>query len=369
MKKLLTLSLAVMLVCALCVVVSATEWKAGNGYNIVERHEEGGPLIQAEANTPVTVTKNQDGTTKVSHGGYYQDGTNWGGVASVEKFDYKNLSVKVRFDKVPAVEPGQDCWAYIGILQKPEIFKVGAVDSNKGFMNLIRFSNSKWEIYNGITEFKSVEGMEGPEFAIKSGDVVTMTFVDAGGGYYTVKYQNGEGVTYTPETLFDGTVFADGGHVVVSASCVNSAKDAFEYTILEVKNVEGEDPFKKYKENDPEPGVVKVFVADERVTFDQPPVIEEGRTLVPLRAIFEALDCYVEWDDATKTVTAFRGDDEIKLTIGSADLYKNGEVVATLDVPAKIINSRTLVPVRAISEAFGCNVSWVDETKTVVVRG
>ena len=116
------------------------------------------------------------------------------------------------------------------------------------------------------------------------------------------------------------------------------------------------------------------FASDITVTLngaaidfaDQPATIVEGRTLVPLRAIFEALGASVEWDQATKTVTSAMDDTTVKLTIGDNNLYKNGEAV-TLDVPAQIINSRTMVPARAIAEAYGVDVQWDAATRTVVL--
>lgn len=101
--------------------------------------------------------------------------------------------------------------------------------------------------------------------------------------------------------------------------------------------------------------------------FDVKPQIIEGRTMVPLRAIFEALGAEVLWDDATKTVTSTKDNVTVKLTIGSKVLDKNGTKIE-LDVPAQIVDSFTLVPVRAISEAFGCNVDWDDKTKTVIIK-
>ena len=100
--------------------------------------------------------------------------------------------------------------------------------------------------------------------------------------------------------------------------------------------------------------------------FDVSPVLKNDRTLVPFRAIFEALGATVDWDDATQTAIAVKGDTTLKITIGDNKLYRNGEVIE-LDVPAQILNDRTLVPVRAISESFGCEVNWVDQTQTVVI--
>ena len=89
--------------------------------------------------------------------------------------------------------------------------------------------------------------------------------------------------------------------------------------------------------------VPKVILDGNQLSFDVSPTIENGRTLVPLRAIFEALGADVNWDGVTQTVTATNGNAWIELQIGATTVYKNGSPVS-LDVPAKIINNRTLVP-------------------------
>ncbi len=111
---------------------------------------------------------------------------------------------------------------------------------------------------------------------------------------------------------------------------------------------------------------IPIIVDNVEIACDQPPVIIEGRTLVPLRAIFEALGAEVNWNNDTRSVTATKEDTTIFLTIGSSVLYKNGEATY-MDVPGQIINARTMVPVRAISESFGADVYWDNATRTVHV--
>ena len=101
--------------------------------------------------------------------------------------------------------------------------------------------------------------------------------------------------------------------------------------------------------------------------LDVPAQIVDNRTLVPLRAIFEALGATVEWDEATRTVTSTKGGTTVKLTIGDNKIYVNG-VTRELDVPAQIINSRTMVPTRAIAEAYGCAVEWDESARVVTVK-
>lgn len=100
-----------------------------------------------------------------------------------------------------------------------------------------------------------------------------------------------------------------------------------------------------------------VFYNGEKIKFDQIPVIENGRTLVPLRAIFEKLGADVEWNEDTQTVIATKDDTKISLTIDNTAASKNGESI-TLDVPAKVVNGRTLVPVRFVADCFGVDVDW-----------
>lgn len=110
---------------------------------------------------------------------------------------------------------------------------------------------------------------------------------------------------------------------------------------------------------------IKVVLNGRLLSFDVPPLIENGRTLVPLRVIFEALGATVQWDGATQTVTATKDDTKINLVIGGM-AYKNDQPV-TLDVPAMIVNDRTLVPIRFVSESLGAVVAWDDATSTVVI--
>lgn len=116
---------------------------------------------------------------------------------------------------------------------------------------------------------------------------------------------------------------------------------------------------------------ILVRVNDKYVDFDQPPVIIESRTLVPVRAIFEAMGIEVEWDQATRTATATRGNTQIKLTIDSNIMKKTVDGVETsieIDVPAKILANRTMVPARAPMENFGASVRWDGATRTVIIQ-
>lgn len=104
---------------------------------------------------------------------------------------------------------------------------------------------------------------------------------------------------------------------------------------------------------------VRVFLDGLSVAFDVQPVIKDGRTLVPFRALAEALSLDVKWDGEKQIVTARDARVAISLRIGDNTAHRNGLPVS-LDVPPLIIDGRTLVPLRFFSEAFGCKVIWDD---------
>lgn len=110
---------------------------------------------------------------------------------------------------------------------------------------------------------------------------------------------------------------------------------------------------------------ITVLLDGNAIEFDVAPIIENDRTLVPLRAIFEALGAQVEWDGENETVISAKGNNICVLQIGGK-MFVNG-VEKELDVPAKIVEDRTLVPLRAVSEAYECKVDWNGDTRTVTI--
>ncbi len=113
---------------------------------------------------------------------------------------------------------------------------------------------------------------------------------------------------------------------------------------------------------------VKVLLDGKALDFDVPPVIEEGRTLVPLRALFEALGAEVIWNPETRQVTAQKEGLTLELTVGSSEAYWKGpkdDHTVSLEVPPRIMGGRVLVPLRFVSEALGDRVDWDETSRTV----
>ena len=111
---------------------------------------------------------------------------------------------------------------------------------------------------------------------------------------------------------------------------------------------------------------VNVYVNGKRLQVDQPAIVKNGRTLVPLRAIFEALGAQIQWDAQNQMITAERDNTLIQLPLNSTVAVVKGTSV-TLDVPAESINYRTMVPVRFVSEALDAHVAWDGGTSSVFV--
>lgn len=108
---------------------------------------------------------------------------------------------------------------------------------------------------------------------------------------------------------------------------------------------------------------VTVTVEGKPLAMPVPPVIVDGRTLVGVRAIGEAVGGYVHWDPAKRQATVSRRGDVVVLTVGQLEASVNGQSV-TLDVPPQIVDDRTMVPLRFIAESLGGTVEWNGTTRT-----
>lgn len=113
-------------------------------------------------------------------------------------------------------------------------------------------------------------------------------------------------------------------------------------------------------------GDISVYYNAAEVNFDVKPQIINGRTMVPIRAIFEKMGAYVAWDQATSTATCTKGDVVVKMTVNSNIMYVNDSPV-TMDVSPVVIDGRTLAPARYVAEAFGATVQWSQRNNAVVI--
>lgn len=110
-------------------------------------------------------------------------------------------------------------------------------------------------------------------------------------------------------------------------------------------------------------GRIGLSVNGREINPDVPPRVVEGRIVVPVRFIAEALGADVKWDPKQKAVLVARDNVQLKLVV-DGQAFKNGQPVP-LDVSAKIIDGRAMIPVRFVSQAFGCRIKWDEAAGTV----
>lgn len=109
---------------------------------------------------------------------------------------------------------------------------------------------------------------------------------------------------------------------------------------------------------------IKVIVNGNTLSLDVAPAIENNRVLLPMRAISEAMGATVNYISETKQVDIYKGSDEMHIYLNQTDALVNGSVV-TMDVAAKAVKGRTLLPLRFVGESLGATVDWNSTTKTV----
>ena len=112
---------------------------------------------------------------------------------------------------------------------------------------------------------------------------------------------------------------------------------------------------------------IKVVVDGKEIIFtDQAPIIKNDRTMIPLRGVLETMGIDIVWNAEEQSITAERGDSYALFKIGETTL-KTAEGEINLDVAPEIINDRTMIPLRAVTESFGAEVTWDADTKTVTI--
>lgn len=119
-----------------------------------------------------------------------------------------------------------------------------------------------------------------------------------------------------------------------------------------------------------EPGNdIKIYVDGKQLALNAPPVIRDERTLVPVRAIAEALDVTVVWDESDRSVSLTKHDADYPFCVMwiDYDIIDTGGGYDYIETPPVIINNVTMLPLRVVAELLECKVDWDDETRSVFV--
>ncbi len=211
---------------------------------------------------------------------------------------------------------------------------------------------------------------------IKDGDAVARTIRSGDRFPLQVKMRTKEGLSReVPPNLVDWQIHGFSGSVSDQGMLTVDSVGKGDYGFVVARYQDFSAPLVLRLSNDPPKTAPKVnieltvgskeMVANGEIqTIDVPPVVQDGRTLVPVRFISEALGAPILWDNQTKNATIIRDRNWIDLWVNNQVMVKNG-VAQDLDVPPLIRKGRTLLPLRAVSQALGVEVHWDAETRKI----
>lgn len=126
------------------------------------------------------------------------------------------------------------------------------------------------------------------------------------------------------------------------------------------------DIIREREEEKKQPSEILVIINGELIDFRNKPIIENNRLLVPFREIGTALGAKIYWDDSTRTASLELGEKRVVLFIDSKSALVDGKLVM-MDVPARIINNATYIPLRFVGESLGVSVNWNPDLRRVAI--
>ena len=216
----------------------------------------------------------------------------------------------------------------------------------------------------------SINNSNNPDLTITLKETTTITAIFAP-DVFSIKLSDNIGTTYSEKATFGETLAIPlkvSEDLVVEKILVNGEPLTDTSTVVVLTNIDQdysiEVTYKQIRRISMKVGSPQMFVNGKTVSLDAPPVIVNSRTLVPLRAIAEALGADVNWNPDTRQVTVKLNDTTILLTIGSPLAMVNGLIIP-IDTTPIISNGRTMVPLRFIAETLNAEVSWNPDSKTV----
>ncbi len=169
------------------------------------------------------------------------------------------------------------------------------------------------------------------------------------GIYFVNTYSKDQSAAYNMNSVDDWTMRVSNGNIIIN-------------DYLKINEAELTNALKELAQNT----VAYVILNNKLLSFDRPPVIENGRLLVPMRFLFEQMGAEVEWDEETGSAKATLNNKTITFTPDSDKAVVNSKTVST-GTPARLIDGKTMVPLRFSSVETGHTVSWEEETRTAVI--
>lgn len=235
----------------------------------------------------------------------------------------------------------------------------GICDTEKGLITVAGITNINQPVPNELVseDYKISAGSEGVT-------VATITFS---------KIKDGNnGIKFAVTDDFDGVILAENGKTLSFTAEIKNNDEVITYKVSGNDKSELEKRQERLKDTiifqignyavSKEGTLCHIDTTNKKVY----PFIQKDRTFVPLRFIAESLGLEVLWDEQTETVTLKKEENELIFTINKSTYIKNGEEL-TLDSPPILQESRTFVPLRAVSEGFNKDVCWIEESNSVVI--
>jgi len=223
----------------------------------------------------------------------------------------------------------------------------------------------------------SINDSNNPDLTITLKETTTITAIFAP-NVFSIKLSDNIGTNYSEKATFGETLaipLKSSEDLVIEKILVNGKPLTNTSTVVVLTNIDQdysiEVTYKQVRHISMKVGSPQMFVNGKTVSLDAPPVIVNSRTLVPLRAIAEALGADVNWNPDTRQVTVKIDDKTILLTIGNPKASVNGQTVyidpQNPQVVPIISNSRTMVPLRFIAETMGATVEWDPVLKNIYI--
>lgn len=295
---------------------------------------------------------------------YSNDGTNFTLIGSSDTDAYNFDKVKARYFKFETNQAAK-------IKEAELYYNPENLLKNK----LINASSNTDKIFNANDNSTATKWLsnveENPYFVVDIGQVAEIDTVEILWDYnnyskeYAV-YVSKDNINF--EKVFASNTGAGGNETIYfelkQARFIKVADESPEKNAIGIFEVSGynHSGTQIIKDN----GLYKIYVDRVKIPFDVEPLMKNDRLLVPFRAICEALSMTVGWDDAQQKVTAAKDSVSIEMIIENSNILVNGNQVVS-DVAPTLYNSRTLIPLRFLAEAIGCNVGWDGETNTVTI--
>ncbi len=274
-----------------------------------------------------------------------------------DKTEWANTHLRMMYWYLPMVYPQIKLMAYFNKMMPEETNNYALYDSptlNDTYHQLIHLPHF---IQNGDAE-ADVSYM-------KYNDVINVntTFTTP---IYTYAHLFGDDEPRI-EYYVDDKWYSGGDTLPYKIDFDASGLSAGEHTLRVVMASEGRVWYEKTYTLNVTDKPISILINGETIDTEVPPVLENDRTLVPVRFITEHLGANVEWNGDVRMVTITKDDKVITLIIDDDSMYINNEAYE-LDVPAKIIDDRTYVPLRAIATMLDADVSWDGANLAAIVN-